>query len=163
MSSNLKPKILVVESTREKAAMVAGAVRAAGFTDVTAMHDTETAYRHFCTTPHDIVLAGWEGTPVSGPRFTRQLRGVESPNFAVPVILLISLTSIQLVIEARDAGVTEFLCRPFSTKDIYVRIAHVMNNPRKFISTGQYRGPCRRRSKDGTYTGPRKRADDERG
>lgn len=161
MSSKLKPKILVVESTPEKAAMVASAVRTAGFSDVTAMHDTEAAYRHFCTTPHDVILAGWEGTPISGTRFTRLLRGPESPNFAAPVILLVSLTSIQLVIEARDAGVTEFLCRPFSTKDIYVRITHVMNNPRKFVSADQYRGPCRRRSKDGAYTGTRKRAADK--
>jgi len=161
MSSKLKPKILVVESTPEKAAMVASAVRAAGFSDVTAMHDTEAAYRHFCTTPHDVVLASWEAVPMSGPRFTRLLRGPESPNFAVPVILLVSLTSIHLVVEARDAGVTEFLCRPFSAKDIYVRIMHVINNPRKFINVGQYRGPCRRRSKDGTYTGTRKRAADK--
>lgn len=98
---------------------------------------------------------------MSGPRFTRLLRSAESPNFSVPVILLVSLTSIQLVVEARDAGVTEFLCRPFSAKDIYVRIMHVLNNPRKFISVGPYRGPCRRRSKEGSYAGPRKRAADK--
>lgn len=155
-----KLRVLVVDDVRESCMFAGTSVRSAGVKDVMLADSVENAVRIFNEKTPDIVLASWEMKPVTGLQFTQQLRAPASPNFAVPIIMMVSLVSIQMVAEARDAGVTEFLCRPFSAKHVTVRLSSVVNNPRKFIATSSYRGPCRRRTKMDGYAGPFRRAAD---
>jgi len=46
---------------------------------------------------------------------------------------------------ARDAGITEFLVKPFSTKTLYNRLEQIIDNPRSFVFSSAYVGPERRR------------------
>ena len=64
------------------------------------------------------------------------------------------------VIKARNAGVTEFLAKPFSAKALYGRILNIVANPRPFIKSKHYFGPDRRRTKGTNYTGPERRTSD---
>jgi hypothetical protein len=61
------------------------------------------------------------------------------------------------VIEARDAGVTEFLAKPVAAKSLYERILSVVLAPRPFIKTRDYFGPDRRRTTNTKYIGPERR------
>jgi DNA-binding response OmpR family regulator len=61
------------------------------------------------------------------------------------------------VLRARDAGVTEFLCKPISAKGLYQRILNVVVNPRPFVQTKDYFGPDRRRTPSANYVGPERR------
>jgi hypothetical protein len=61
------------------------------------------------------------------------------------------------VVEARDAGVTEFLAKPIAAKSLYERILSVVLNPRSFIQTKSYFGPDRRRNVHSNYAGPERR------
>jgi len=72
----------------------------------------------------------------------------------VPIIMLTGHSEKRRVIEARDTGVTEFLAKPISAKALYQRVLNVVANPRPFIKTKTYFGPCRRRNLYGTYVGP---------
>lgn len=53
----------------------------------------------------------------------------------------------------RDAGVTEFLTKPISTKDLYLRINTCIVNPRQFFRTQSFLGPDRRRFTFPNYSG----------
>ncbi|HEY8192258.1 MAG TPA: response regulator, partial [Alphaproteobacteria bacterium] len=143
--------VLVVDDNREGASFAGSAVRAAGLTKVIVANSPEMGMQLFDAKSPDIVMASWEMKPMNGIEFTRRLRSASSPNMAVPVILMVSLVSMQMVAEARDAGVTEFLCRPFSVNHVTVRLTSVVNNPRKFIASPNYRGPDRRRTKSSNY------------
>jgi two-component system, chemotaxis family, chemotaxis protein CheY len=61
------------------------------------------------------------------------------------------------VINARDAGITEFLAKPISAKGLYQRVLNVVANPRPFIRTKSYFGPDRRRNTTVSYAGPERR------
>jgi two-component system chemotaxis response regulator CheY len=50
------------------------------------------------------------------------------------------------VIEARDAGVNEFVVKPISVKSLYSRIDSLIHRLRDFVKTGKYFGPDRRRT-----------------
>ena len=80
-----------------------------------------------------------------------------------PVILVTGYSALSRVAEARDAGVTEFLVKPFSANDLAKRIAYVINKPRDFIDCTGYFGPDRRRRKNPDYKGPFRREEDESG
>lgn len=94
----------------------------------------------------DLIITDWRMEPVSGIDFVKRLRNEKtSPNPFIPIILLTGYTELKHVIEARDAGVNEFLAKPISPKELYVRILSIIENPRPFIKTKTYFGPDRRR------------------
>jgi DNA-binding response OmpR family regulator len=64
------------------------------------------------------------------------------------------------VFQARDAGVTEFLVKPFNARDLYRRIAQLIERPRQFVRSEDFFGPDRRRGSSETYTGPLRRESD---
>jgi two-component system, chemotaxis family, chemotaxis protein CheY len=48
------------------------------------------------------------------------------------------------VIEAKNAGIHEYLVKPATGGAILARLASVVNNPRPFVRTDNYFGPARR-------------------
>ncbi len=65
-------------------------------------------------------------------------------------------SEIQRVVEARDAGITEFVAKPLSAKTLMARITAIIEHPRPFIRSTRYFGPNRRR-RTSDYTGPERR------
>lgn len=83
----------------------------------------------------------------------------DSPNPMVPILLMTGMSSKLSAEKARDMGITEFLVKPFASRDLYRRIQYAFENPRDFIRGGEYFGPDRRR-KSITGFGKPKRKDD---
>jgi len=75
----------------------------------------------------------------------------------VPVIMLTGHTHIDRVRQARDAGVNEFIAKPVSVKTMMQRLQTVIENPRPYVRTKVYFGPCRRRRGVEEYRGPERR------
>ena len=61
--------------------------------------------------------------------------------------------------QARDAGVNEFIAKPVSVKTMMPRLVAVIENPRPYVRTKGYFGPCRRRRGAEEYRGPERRAE----
>ena len=95
---------------------------------------------------------------LTGIELTKLIRTSEnSVNPFVPVILMSAYADRHTVMQARDAGVNEFLVKPLSARALHQRIVSVVLNPRSFIKTGQYFGPDRRRIGSADYEGLEKR------
>ncbi len=99
-----------------------------------------------------------------GLEFIKEVRtNKRYPNPYVAVIMLTSYCERHHVIEARDAGVNEFLVKPISVKALYDRIVEVIEFSRSYVISSSFTGPCRRRSPDPGYIGPgRRQADREK-
>lgn len=77
--------------------------------------------------------------PVDGISLTRRLRNDPlSPNQYVPVILMTGFSEKRRVMQARDVGVTEFLVKPFNARDLYRRIAQIIEKPRQFVRSEDF-------------------------
>jgi DNA-binding response OmpR family regulator len=61
------------------------------------------------------------------------------------------------VTAARDAGVTDFLSKPFTVTGLLKRIEALIFQPRPFVRAPDYFGPCRRRKPDPDYRGMERR------
>jgi len=88
--------------------------------------------------------------------------GEDSPNPFVPVIMLTGHTETSRVVEARDAGVNEFLAKPISANGLYRRIRAIIENPRLYIKNKGYFGPDRRRRQVENFPMERRKADAEK-
>lgn len=92
--------------------------------------------------------------PMDGIEFTKLVRTAkDGRNHFVPIIMLTGFAQLERVIQARDAGVTEFLAKPFSTESLYSRIVSIVDHPRAFIRCKTYVGPDRRRRELGPRDG----------
>ena len=93
-----------------------------------------------------LVISDLDMEPMDGMALTRQIRtSPESADQFVPIIMLSGHTERARVLAARDAGVTEFMTKPFSVQMLAQKVQTVIERPRQFVHTSTYFGPDRRR------------------
>jgi DNA-binding response OmpR family regulator len=109
--------------------------------------------------PH-IVFVEMAAGGVDGAAFTRDLRRSRLKCRYAPVIMVTSQATAAGILGARDAGVHEFLRKPFTMKDLLRRLEAVTLRQRDWVEAVGYIGPDRRRFNSGDYSGPLKRRSD---
>ncbi|HUZ14067.1 MAG TPA: response regulator [Caulobacteraceae bacterium] len=107
------------------------------------------------TQPHVVFIEQCAG--VSGVVFTRDLRRSDFGCRKAPVVLIAAEATASAILGARDAGVHEFLRKPYTIKDLMRRLEAVILRPRDWVEGVGYVGPDRRRFNSGDYSGPLKR------
>jgi len=95
---------------------------------------------------YDVVICDWGAPPLDGPAMVRQVRASADARIKrASIILLKANASAADVTAAREAGVTEFLARPFSAQALLHRLTAIFSKPRDFVSDAAFTGPDRRR------------------
>lgn len=156
--------VLVVEDNKPMLDIAKSLLLTFGVGHVITATNGEMGFEKFCEYNPDLVIADWMMRPMDGISFTRLVRNdPRSPNQYVPIILMTGFSERRRVLQARDAGVTEFLVKPFNARDLYKRLAQVIERPRQFVRSDDFFGPDRRRRRSaeaGDYTGPLRREAD---
>jgi len=153
--------ILVVDDNKHMHSVVKAILNSMRVKNVRFSDNAADAFMEMRQWHPDIIITDWAMQPLDGLDFVRLVRkGADSPNPYSPIILLTGHTEMSRVIEARDAGVNEILAKPISIKALYTRILAIVQNPRPFVKSKSYFGPCRRRSVSITYKGPERRKND---
>lgn len=81
----------------------------------------------------------------TGLAFVQRIRQGETVfDPAIPVVMVSGATDAETVMEARDAGVHEFVCKPFDTGTIVEHVRRPFVHPRMFVRAPNYVGPDRR-------------------
>jgi two-component system chemotaxis response regulator CheY len=94
----------------------------------------------------DIILVDWRMEKMDGLEFTKRLRAMDTAHsHHVPILVMTGYTNAEKVFQARDAGVTEFLIKPFTVEALVKHISHVIEHPRDFVDASEFHGPDRRR------------------
>lgn len=156
-----KARILVVDDMKPMLSLAKSVLKIFGFHNVYAADNGQEAFELVCKHDPDIVITDWMMEPVDGLELTAMIRkNPMAPNPYVPVLMMTGFSSRLRVENARDIGVTEFLVKPFSSRDLYSRIVQIIEKPRQFVDAGTFFGPDRRRKLVKDYEGPRRRDDD---
>jgi two-component system, chemotaxis family, chemotaxis protein CheY len=153
-----KLRFLVVDDNAHMRRILRTVLLGFGARDVFEAEEGASAFEIFTQHAPDIVIIDWEMPILSGLDFTHMARqhGTHANPYAA-IIMLTGYTEMKRVMAARDAGITEFMAKPISTKGLYRRIANIVARPRPFIKTKNYFGPDRRRNVNPDYTGPERR------
>ncbi len=149
---------LVVDDNKHMTMLVRTILHALGARNCEEAFDGADAFKVLKHFPADIIVCDWVMQPLDGIEFTKMVRtGRDSPNPYVPIIMLTGHTELARVMEARDAGVTEFLAKPVSAQKLYSRIKMIIETPRSFLKAGSFFGPDRRRRQSPSYKGGERR------
>jgi two-component system chemotaxis response regulator CheY len=153
-------KVLVVDDNVHMRKLVTTILQAFGVVQIYEADNGQRAWTLVRESNPDIIVADWVMEGMSGIEMVQMLRtNPQSPNPFVPVILLTGHTSLDYVMQARDAGVNEFIAKPVSVKTMMSRLVSVIESPRPFVRTQGYFGPCRRRRGAEEYRGPERRSE----
>jgi two-component system, chemotaxis family, chemotaxis protein CheY len=156
-------KVLIVEDNQPMLELAKSILGTFGIANVLSARNGEEGFKKYCDNNPDLVIADWMMKPMDGISLTRRIRNdPSSPNQFVPVILMTGFSEKRRVIQARDAGVTEFLVKPFNARDLYRRISQVIERPRQFVRSEDFFGPDRRRKSTDEYLGDMKRETDQK-
>jgi len=110
----------------------------------------------------DVVLVDYQMPEMTGVEFTLQVRkGGETPNPEIPIIMISGYAHEENILSARQAGIHEFVSKPFSFNSLFRHIEKTVTHPRQFIRTENYAGPDRRWLDIDTPIGPERRNADE--
>ena len=104
-----------------------------------------------------LIFVEYSDEGLDGLAFTRKLRRSEFSCRKAPVIMVTAQATRAAIMGARDAGVHEFLRKPFTNKDLLRRLEAVTRHPRDWVEAINYIGPDRRRFNSAGYKGARKR------
>lgn len=152
-------KVLVVESSVAMFQLVKSVLSLLSVPDrnISAAYTIEEAFTKYCEGRHDIIISDWLKNPDHGIRLAKKIRtDKQSSNAYVPIIMTAGSGHYSRVIKARDAGISEYLVKPFSADDLAKRIVRVIEVPRVFVSSVNYTGPDRR-VRDVPFKGPDRR------
>jgi len=153
---------LVLDDNRHMRSLICSVLHGLGIKDVVEAGDAAAAFSELKAKSFDLIFTDYLMEPLDGLDFTRLVRTAsDSPNPLVPIIMITGFTEEYRVKEARDAGVTEIMCKPVTAKGIGERLAAVIEKPRVFVKSTAYTGPDRRRGGHiGNKKDKRRRASD---
>jgi len=156
-------KILVVDDNVHTRKLVTTILQAFGIIQIYEADCGERAWTALREVNPDVVVLDWVMEGMSGIELVRMIRANPAcPNPFVPVIMLSGHTSAEHVRKARDAGINEFIAKPVSVKTMMSRLVAVIEQPRPYVRTNGYFGPCRRRRGAEDYVGPERRVDSDK-
>ena len=128
------------------AALVGVMLRSLGRKDIREAYDASRALTELNRRAFDVLIINDALDSMDGVALTRKLRAsLDCQNRHIPIIMMSAAPDAKRIADARDAGVTEFLRKPFAASHLQTRLTSIENNPRGFIEAGQYKGPDRRR------------------
>ncbi len=122
-----KLKVLVVEDQKDARVMIRSMLGELGITQAFEAKDGREALR-FMDSAFDfvnLVICDWNMPNMSGMDFLRQLRSV---NMDVPFLMVTGRTDVDSVMEAKIAGVTGYIRKPFSAAQLEVKLRIILQS-----------------------------------
>lgn len=137
---------LVADPSSHMAALVAVMLKSINIRSVDATLDITHTAAELDRQPYGLILLDEQLGGREGFDMIRALRqNGNNPNRETPIIMMAAAPDARMIAAARDAGVTEFLRKPFSAEHIKLRLDALKKAPRPFVEAASYVGPDRRR------------------
>lgn len=155
-------RVLIVEPQPAAVKLLADLLRSVAATQIVSAATDQKALQMAAVVDPQLIFVEHSGPALDGARLARAIRRSDFSCRKAPIIMVTGEATAQAILGARDAGVHEFLRKPFTIKDLLRRLEAVALKPRDWVEAVQYVGPDRRRFNSGDYAGPRKRKSDSR-
>ena len=114
-------RVLVVDDEPTIIKMVATVLRALGISQIRAAADGQAALALFNDPefPFDLVICDWMMPATSGIEVLKEIRTQDT---TIPFLMLTSNVTKEAIVEARDAGVSGYVAKPFSSEELAKKV-----------------------------------------
>ncbi|PZU55924.1 MAG: hypothetical protein DI552_10985 [Brevundimonas sp.] len=156
-------RVVVVDPNASAARLMTDIIKGFGAREVYVEGDEDLAMELIRDVEPGVIFTEYSGQTLSGESLARKVRRSHMTCRTAPIIMVTAEATAATIRGARDAGVHEFLRKPFTTGDLFKRVENVALKPRPWVEAVGYVGPDRRRFNSGEYSGAKKRRGDTDG
>ena len=156
-------RVLVVDPSNAAVRLLGDQLRHVGNVQVFAAPTIEQGWGMVRTVDPQMIFVEHASAGLDGLALARKIRRSDLACRQNPIIMCTAEATAEAIFGARDAGIHEFMRKPFTIKDLERRLEAVTLKPRDWVEAVQYVGPDRRRFNSAEYKGPRKRKADAAG
>ena len=125
MPVDLKMPVLIVDDYATMLRIIKNLLKQIGFDNVDEAADGGEAFQKMKLKKYGLVISDWNMQPITGIEFLRKVR--QDPDLkATPFIMVTAESKTENVMEARNAGVSNYIVKPFSSEILKGKIASVL-------------------------------------
>lgn len=121
--------ILIVDDSGAVRSVVRKLLTQLGFKNIDEASDGEAALAKISEKHFGLVISDWNMVPMSGQQLLEQVRA--NKQYAnLPFIMMTADSTIDKIIQAKNAGVTSFIKKPFRAEELQAKILQTNTNNR---------------------------------
>ena len=124
MSLNKNMRVVIVDDYTTMLRILRNLLRQLDITNVEEANDGDSAYYMMQKSPPDLVISDWNMAPVTGLDLLRKVRA-DAKLRHIPFIMVTAESKTENVIAAKQAGVNNYIVKPFNAQTLKTKIEAV--------------------------------------
>lgn len=129
MSVDFNIKILVVDDFRTMRRIIINLLSNLGFQDIDEASDGKIALEKIFSKNYDLIISDWNMENFSGLDLLKKVRASEKTNIAeIPFVMITAENKVDNIIEAKKAGVTTYIVKPFNEEILRTKLHSVLGD-----------------------------------
>ena len=125
MSVDKNVNVLIVDDYKTMLRIVGNLLKQLGFSNVDEATDGSMALTMFKNKNYGLIISDWNMEPMSGLDLLKQVR-VSTANNNVPFIMVTAESKTENVIAAKQAGVSNYIVKPFNAETLKAKMTTVL-------------------------------------
>jgi len=127
MAINKNMPILIVDDYKTMLRIVRGLLNQLGFSNIDEATDGTAALAQLAQKQYGLVISDWNMEPMSGFELLKHVRGAEKTK-TLPFIMVTAESKTENVILAKQAGVSNYIVKPFNADTLKGKIEAVFGS-----------------------------------
>jgi two-component system chemotaxis response regulator CheY len=127
MSVDMNMSILIVDDYKTMLRIIRNLLKQLGFNNVDEATDGSMALQKLRDKDYGLVISDWNMEPMTGIQLLREVRA-DSRLKALPFIMITAESKTENVIAAKEAGVNNYIVKPFNAATLKTKLTTVLGN-----------------------------------
>ncbi len=125
MSVDMNMNVLIVDDYKTMLRIIENLLKQLGFKNVHQATDGGAALKILREVPMGLVISDWNMQPMTGLQLLKEVRADEKLK-ATPFIMITAESKTENVIAAKEAGVNNYIVKPFNAETLKQKISAVL-------------------------------------
>jgi len=123
---DMNMNVLIVDDYTTMLRIIKNLLKQLGFNNIDEATDGTMALEKVKSKEYGLVISDWNMEPMSGYEFLKQVRASDEAYKTVPFIMVTAESKTENVVAAKQAGVNNYIVKPFNAETLKTKIATVI-------------------------------------
>ena len=127
MAVDMNMQILIVDDYKTMLRIIRNLLKQLGFNNVDEAADGATALQKLRQKDYSLVISDWNMDPMTGLQLLKEVR-TDTKLKGMPFIMITAESKTENVVAAKEAGVSNYIVKPFNAATLKQKISSVIGN-----------------------------------
>ena len=128
MAVDMNMNVLIVDDYATMLRIIKNLLKQLGFNNIDEATDGTEAFEKVKNKKYGLVISDWNMEPMSGFEFLKKVRAADEDFKTVPFIMVTAESKTENVIAAKQAGVNNYIVKPFNAETLKTKISAVLGD-----------------------------------